>query len=73
MRTRGNADELLLPDLMLADVGYVLESFCEAPRSQVAATLQAVSAFPAIRVGDADLLQRVIEVYEAERLDFADA
>jgi predicted nucleic acid-binding protein len=66
-------DELLLPDLILAEVAYVLESFYEAPRAQVAATLRAVLAFPATRVLDADLLQRAVEVYEVHRLDFADA
>ena len=67
------ADELLLPDLILAEVAYVLESFYEAPRSQVATTLRSVLAFPAIRVLDVDLLQRAVEVYEVHRLDFADA
>ncbi len=67
------ADDLLLPDLILAEVAYVLESFYEAPRSQVATTLRAVLAFPAIRVVDLDLLQRTVEVYEVHRLDFADA
>ena len=67
------ADELLLPDLILAEVAYVLESFYETPRAQVAATLRAVLAFPAIRVIDRDLLQRAIEVYDLLRLDFADA
>ena len=67
------ADELLLPDLILAEVAYVLESFYEVPRAQVATTLRAVLAYPAIRVLDADLLQRAVEVYEVHRLDFADA
>jgi predicted nucleic acid-binding protein len=67
------ADELLLPDLILAEVAYLLESFYEVPRTQVATTLRAVLAFPAIRVIDADLLQRAVEVYEIHRLDFADA
>ena len=67
------AEELLLPDLILAEVAYVLESFYETPRAQVATTLRAVLAFPAIRVVDVDLLQRAVEVYEVHRLDFADA
>lgn len=67
------ADELLLPDLILAEVAYVLESFYEVARSRVAATLRAILAFPAIRVLDAELLQRAVEVYEVHRLDFADA
>ena len=65
--------ELLLPDLILAEVAYVLESYYEVPRVQVAETLRAVLGFPAIRVVDADLLQRAVEVYDVHRLDFADA
>ena len=72
-RYLAGADELLLPDLILAEVGYILESFYEAPRTQVATTLRAVLAYPAIRVLDADLLQRAVEIYEIHRLDFADA
>ena len=72
-RHLAGADGLLLPDLILAEVAYVLESFYETPRAQVATTLRAVLAFPAIRVIDADLLQRTVEIYEVHRLDFADA
>ena len=68
-----DADELLLPDLILAEVAYVLESFYETSRTQVATTLRSVLVFPAIRVLDVDLLQRAVEVYEVNRLDFADA
>jgi predicted nucleic acid-binding protein len=67
------ADDLLLPDLIFAEVAYVLESFYAVARAQVAASLRAVLAFPAIRVLDAELLQRAVEVYEVHRLDFAEA
>jgi predicted nucleic acid-binding protein len=67
------ADELLLADLIAAEVVYVLESYYEVPRGQVAETLRAILAYPAVRVVDADLLQRAIELYEVHRLDFADA
>lgn len=68
-----SARDLLLPDLIVAEVAYVLESFYQAPRSQVATILRSVIAFPAILVVDRELLQRTIEVYEVDRLDFADA
>jgi predicted nucleic acid-binding protein len=67
------ADELLLPDLIAAEVVYVLESYYEVPRAQVTETLRAILAFPSVRVVDADLLRRAVEVYEVHRLDFADA
>ena len=67
------ADQLLLPDLILAEVAYVLESYYEAPRLQVAEALRSILAFHAIRVVDSPLLQRAVELYEVQGLDFADA
>lgn len=67
------ADKLLLADLIVAEVAYVLESFYEAPRAQVAEALRALLAFPTINVVDPELLQRTVEVYDVDRLDFADA
>lgn len=67
------ADELLLPDLIVAETVYVLESFYEVPVDEVARLVRSVIAFPAIRTIDAALLLRALEVYETHRLDFADA
>ena len=67
------ADQLLLPDLILAEVAYVLESYYEVARLQVAETLRAILSFRAIRVVDSALLYRTVELYEVHRLDFADA
>ena len=72
-RYLATADELLLPDLIVAEVAYVLESFYETPRTQVAETLRAIVGFPSMRVVDAELLLRAVEVYDVHRLDFADA
>ncbi|HEY6570823.1 MAG TPA: type II toxin-antitoxin system VapC family toxin [Candidatus Limnocylindrales bacterium] len=72
-RFLSTAEDLLLPDLILAEVAYVLESFYETPREQVATILRSVLAFPAISVVDAQLLFRAVEVYDTQRLDFADA
>lgn len=68
-----SADELLLPDLIFAEVADVLESFYEVPRAEVARALRAILAFPAIRVVDEPLLLRAVEIYDVHRLDFADA
>ncbi len=67
------ASQLLLPDLILAEVAYVLESYYEVARLQVAEILRSVLAFRAIRVVDDVLLQRAVELYETYGLDFADA
>jgi predicted nucleic acid-binding protein len=67
------ADELLVPDLILAEVVYVLESFYEVGRQRVAELVRAIIAFPAIIVVDEPLLLRALEVYEVEGIDFAEA
>ena len=72
-RFLGLERNLLVTDLVVAETVYVLESFYEAPRSQVAETMRSLVAFSSIVVVDAALLLRAIEVYDTDRLDFAEA
>jgi predicted nucleic acid-binding protein len=65
--------DLLLTDLMIAETVYVLESFYEAPRSQVAEAIRSVIAFESVVCIDPALLRRAIEIYETDGLDFAEA
>ena len=65
--------ELLLTDLVAAETVYVLESFYEAPRNEVATALRSLVAFESLVCVDPALLLRAIEVYETDRLDFAEA
>lgn len=67
------AQELLLVDLVVAETVYVLESFYQAPRDQVAEAMRSLIAFDPIVCVDAALLLRAIEVYETDRIDFAEA
>jgi predicted nucleic-acid-binding protein len=68
-----SASELYLADLIVAETVYVLESYYEAPRSQVAVAMRSLIAFDSIVTVDPALLLRAIEVYEIDRLDFAEA
>lgn len=69
----GAEQELLLTDLVAAETVYVLESFYETPREQVAEAVRSLIAFGSIICVDQALLMRAIEVYETDRLDFAEA
>lgn len=64
--------DLLLTDLVAAETVYVLESFYEAPRGQVAESIRSLIAFDAIVCVDPALLLRAVEVDETDRLDFAE-
>jgi predicted nucleic acid-binding protein len=67
------AEALYLADLVLAETVYVLESYYRVPRENVAELARAIVAFPAIVVADETMLLRALEVYEVDRLDFAEA
>lgn len=67
------ADELLLPDVIVAETVYVLESFYEVPIEEVARLVRSVVAFDPIKVLDPALLLRSLEVYETHQIDYAEA
>ena len=67
------AGELLLADLVVAECVYVLESFYEVERERVAELMRAAIALPSIKTVDPSSLLRALEVYEVDRLDFAEA
>ena len=67
------AEELLLADLVVTECVYALESFYEVDRARVAELMRAAIALPSIRTVDSASLRRALEVYEVERLDFAEA
>ncbi len=69
----GAESDLLLTDLVTAETVYVLDSFYEAPREQVAEALRSLIAFESIVCVDPALLLRAVEVYETDRIDFAEA
>lgn len=68
-----NARDLFLADLVVAETAYVLESFYEAPRGQIAEAVRALLALDSVVCVDAALLLRAVEVYETARIDFTEA
>jgi predicted nucleic acid-binding protein len=68
-----DATELYLADLIVAETVYVLESYYEAPRDQIATAVRALIALHSVVTIDPALLLRAVEAYEVDRLDFAEA
>jgi predicted nucleic-acid-binding protein len=68
-----DAEELLLADLVVAEVVYVLESFYDVPRERVAELVRSIIGFESIVVVDDLLLLRAVECYEVDCIDFAEA
>lgn len=69
----GRADELVLVDLVFAEVIYVLESYYERPKSEVARLARSLLAMDSIVTADHDVLLRSLDLYELEKLDYAES
>lgn len=67
------AEELILVDLVVAEIVYVLESVYEVERERVAELVRAIVGFPPVVVPDRLLLLRSLEIYEQHRIHFAES
>ncbi|MEU6586377.1 PIN domain-containing protein [Nocardia sp. NPDC046763] len=67
------SDSLHLPDIILAETVYVLQSVYQVARPQVAALARVLVSSRNIVTDNPALLIRTIDVYEHYRLSFADA
>ncbi len=65
--------ELFLTDLIVAETIYVLESFYKIPRELIANAMRSLIALRSVITVDPALLLRSLEVYEFDRIDFAEA
>jgi predicted nucleic acid-binding protein len=68
-----DAEILLLTDVVIAEAIYVLESFYEVDRAQIARVMRATITYKAIRTIAPSALLRSLEVYERHGLDYAEA
>jgi predicted nucleic-acid-binding protein len=66
-------EELLLTDLVLAECVYVLESFYEVEPVRIAELMRSAITLRSIKTIDPASLLRALEIYEVERVDFAEA
>ena len=65
--------DLVLPDLVIAEIVYVLESFYQQTRVQVAGLVAAVVSSARYQVQDRALLIRSLEIYVDYKIDFTEA
>lgn len=65
--------DLVLSDLVVAETVYVLESFYQMPRQQVASLVAALVSSSRFQVRDREMLIRSLEIYVDHRIDFTEA
>jgi len=67
------AGDLILHDVVIAELVYVLESFYRLTRNHIATILESVIAFPSIRISDPPVIHAALRHYERLGIDFAHA
>jgi predicted nucleic acid-binding protein len=72
-RLLAEAPDLVLTDVVAAELVYVLQSVYRLQRDAVAAVLRVVLAAPNVRSERPSVLHRAADLYAGPRLDFAEA
>lgn len=67
------SQELILVDLIFAELIYVLESYYERPKAEVAQLARSLLALDSIVTADHDVLLRSLDLYELQKLDYGEA
>ena len=65
--------DLVLSDLVVAEIVYVLESFYQQSRQQVASLVATVVSSSRFLIEDRALLIRSLEIYLGHKIDFTEA
>jgi predicted nucleic acid-binding protein len=68
-----DAENLVVVDLVVAEVVYVLESVYQVGRARVAELVRAILGFSAVAVPEEALLLRTLEIYEEYGIHFAES
>ncbi len=66
-------EELLLTAVILAECVFVLESFYELERTDVAESMRSALSLPSVKAPEESALRRALDVYEQYKIDFAEA
>lgn len=64
---------LIVPSLVVAELGWVLGGFYKMDRSYVAAALKALCHTPNVVVIEAGVILRALEIFVSHKVDFVDA
>ena len=68
-----DAEQLILVDLVVAEVVFLLDSVYDVQSGRIAELLRAILGFPTVAVSDPLLLLRALEIYEQERIHFVES
>lgn len=72
-RVETGSEEVLLPDLVLADVVWTLEKFYKQPKAKIRDLLISVLNLRGLRFSSKEAARQAFQFYAAKNLDWTDA
>ena len=64
---------LVTSEIVIAELVWVLESFYKLKPSDIAELIRAILNTEGLRIKGSDLIEKTLEVYESQNIDFIDA
>jgi predicted nucleic-acid-binding protein len=71
-RVEHGAESVVLPDEVLTETVWTLQSFYKVPRAETAQKLSALLNFAGVRTGDQDILLQALNLYASSNADIVD-
>lgn len=72
-RVEAGAEEVWLPDLVLADIIWILEKFYKQPKKQICELLVPILNLRSLRFSSKKTAQKALRLYVEKNLDWTDA
>jgi predicted nucleic-acid-binding protein len=64
---------LIVPEIVVAEIVWVLGSYYDVPREEIGPLLGSLLSMPGFEIQGRDVLKRAVDVYMSTNMDFIDA
>lgn len=72
-RVEDGTEDVFLPDIILADVIWILEGYYKQPREKIREWLTAILSLQGLIFSDKDMALNALDIYLDKRIDWSDA
>lgn len=73
IKVEEGSEDVFLPDIILADIIWILEGYYKQPRGQIREWMTAILSLPGLKFSDKDLALTALDIYVDTGIDWSDA
>lgn len=72
-RVEEGKEDIFLPDIILADIIWILEGYYKQPREDIREWITAILSMQGLTFSDKDIALNALDIYMDKRIDWSDA